>query len=102
MSFSADFLVRLFVLHAALTWAVGGIMWYLQIVHYPLMSRVGREHFPAYEAFHTRRTVGLVVSLMVLETATGSLLALTGPAHRGVLWAGLILLGVNWFSTFRW
>ena len=33
-----------------------GLIWFVQIVHYPLYANVGREQFPEYEALHNRMT----------------------------------------------
>ncbi|MFM7749342.1 MAG: hypothetical protein ACKOTF_15395 [Opitutaceae bacterium] len=84
------------VAHAAATLFMTGVIWFVQIVHYPLFGRVGVAEFPAYEREHARRTGWVVGPAMVVEL----LLALALAARGGVLaWAGLALLGVIWAST---
>ena len=33
-----------------------GVIWFVQVVHYPLMAHVGRAEAVAYEKSHTHRT----------------------------------------------
>ena len=84
------------VAHAAATLFMTGVIWFVQIVHYPLFGRVGAAEFPAYEREHARRTGRVVGPAMVVEL----LLALALTTRGGALvWAGLALLGVIWAST---
>ena len=84
------------VAHAAATLFMTGVIWFVQVVHYPLFGRVGAAEFRAYEREHARRTGWVVGPAMVVEL----LLALALAARGGVLaWAGLALLGVIWAST---
>lgn len=46
----------LLVVHAATTLFMVGVIWFVQIVHYPLCSRVGGAAFAGYERDHVRRT----------------------------------------------
>lgn len=95
--------VRLVVLlvHAAATLMMTGLIWFVQLVHYPLFAAVGVEAFCAYENQHTRRTTWIVAPLMLSEAVTASVLALM-PFSRAAemwVWVGLALLLVNWLST---
>ncbi len=86
--------------HAACTLMMAGLIWMVQLVHYPLFARVGPETFALYEREHTRRITWLVGPLMVAEALTaGSLLVLGGPALRRPALAGAVLLGIIWAST---
>ncbi|HST60718.1 MAG TPA: hypothetical protein VLK84_18605 [Longimicrobium sp.] len=90
------------ILHLASTGVMIGIIWFVQVVHYPLMALAGREQYPAYQAAHSRRTTVVVMPPMLLELATGVWLALRPspifPASAA--WAGLALLALVWASTF--
>jgi uncharacterized membrane protein len=89
------------VLHAAATGMMIGIIWFVQVVHYPLMALVGRDGYPAYQAAHSRRTTFVVMPPMLVELATGVWLALR-PApwlSASTAWTGLALLAVVWIST---
>lgn len=92
----------LFAVHAAATWAMVGLIWFVQVVHYPLFAGVGPAGYARYAAEHARRTTWVVALPMLAELATGAALALwRRPAFvgAGAAWAGLALLGVVWAST---
>lgn len=78
-----------------------GLIWFVQIVHYPLFGRVGREGFADYSVAHSRLT-GLVVGPpMLVEAATAVLLVVRPPEGVPYLLPllGLVLLAVVWLST---
>ncbi len=85
------------------TLAMFGLIWFVQIVHYPLFLKVGPGFFQAYEAAHADRTTYVVAPLMLLELATAGLLLLARfrPASVSFLeaWAGAALVAVIWLST---
>lgn len=87
--------------HAALTWCLVGLIWTIQLVHYPLFAGVGAGGFPAYAAKHSRRITSLVAPLMLLEVLTGALLLFSPPPVPPVWvwWAGTALLALIWAST---
>ena len=64
---------------AASTTAMVGLIWFVQVVHYPLFGSVGREAFVGYEAQHTRRTTLVVGPLMAVEGVTALMLAVWPP-----------------------
>ncbi|MFM7469179.1 MAG: hypothetical protein ACKO37_06745 [Vampirovibrionales bacterium] len=56
-------------LEMASTWFMVGLIWFVQIVHYPLMAHVPPEAFPAYERLHCQLTTYVVMPVMCLELA---------------------------------
>jgi hypothetical protein len=62
--------------------AMCGLIWFVQVVHYPLFARVGGDGSKAYAAEHQRRTTLVVGPLMLVEIATAALIALK-PSGRG-------------------
>lgn len=89
------------VLHAVPTLCLTGLIWFVQIVHYPLFARVGQASFPTYEREHCERTGRVVMPLMLAEVLLTVWLWWVAPAAAATLAAlGLILLGVAWLSTF--
>lgn len=70
-----------------------GAIWFVQIVHYPLMARVGRAAWPAYEHEHRRRTATVVGPPMLALPALAVALLLAPPAGVGTL-AGVALLAL--------
>lgn len=88
----------LLFLHALATVALVGLIWTIQLVHYPLFLRVPPDAFKAYETEHMRRITWLVGPLMLLEAATVLLLVLREPSSV-LVWTGAALLAVIWVST---
>ena len=81
----------LLITQLLLTGFMTGLIWFVQVVHYPLFIRVGREAFLAYESDHVKRTTRVVAPVMLSEAAIGLLLALAS--------IGLALLALVWLST---
>lgn len=90
-------MTALLLVHAGATVAMAGLVWFVQLVHYPLFAHVGRDGFARYELEHTRRTTWLVAPLMLVEAATALALLAADPSALTV--AGAALLGVVWLST---
>ena len=90
------------LLHAAATLVMVGVIWFVQIVHYPLMARVPVSEFAAYEHEHQNRTTFVVAPTMLLEALTAAMLLVVVPPGSGrILPAiGITLLAVIWLSTF--
>lgn len=86
------------IAHAAATWAMTGLIWFVQVVHYPLMGAVGASGFAAYHAEHSRLTTLVVGPLMLAEAACAVWIALARPSPA--TWAGVTLLAVVWGATF--
>ncbi len=90
----------LFAVHAAATWALVGLIWTVQFVHYPLFAQVGAEAFRSYHARHTRQIMWIVAPLMAAELLTAILLVARGVREPWLL-ASLAPLAFNWISTWR-
>ncbi|HAQ67789.1 MAG TPA: hypothetical protein DCR70_08695 [Phycisphaerales bacterium] len=88
-----------FHLHYAATWALVGLIWTIQIIHYPLFGQVGREQFISYHQRHTRLITLVVGPLMLAELGTAVLLVLTGTRDPWFI-ASLPLLASIWISTW--
>ena len=97
----AELMKYVFFTYVASTWAMFGIIWFAQIVHYPLFSKVGKESFTNYQKANLLRTVFVVIPLQLTELFTALLLVWKPPA--GILplqvWTNLILIGITWIST---
>ena len=89
------------LVHLGATLALVGVIWVVQVVHYPLFAGVGAEGWAAYEAAHQSRITLVVGPLMVAELVTAVWLVLDRPAALPT-WAvvlGAVLVGVLWAST---
>jgi hypothetical protein len=87
----------LLLAHAAATLALAGLIWFVQVVHYPLFAAVPSQGFAAYEHANVRRTSLVVVPLMLVEALAAAALAVVEPEVLTVI--GLVLVAVIWTST---
>ncbi|MFN0133352.1 MAG: hypothetical protein ACKVW3_12600 [Phycisphaerales bacterium] len=91
------------IIHAAATWFMVGLIWFVQVVHYPLMGAVPPHAFSAYATSHQRRTTWVVGPVMLIEVSS-ALLLVRAPQENftGTMlpWIGLALLVLIWVSTF--
>jgi len=96
--------------NVAATLLMTGVIWMVQVVHYPLFALVGREQFPAYEYAHSASITLLVMPLMLVELGTAFLLVELGTAFLLALspppgldrltpWIGLVLAAATWGVT---
>ena len=95
----------LLLLNALSTLALTGLIWFVQVVHYPLFRLADVDNFSLMAAEHQRRTTWVVAPLMLVEAATATLLLLgaVGQEAGGETWAlavGWLLLATIWVSTF--
>jgi hypothetical protein len=89
------------VAQAAATWYLTGLIWVVQVVHYPLFSMADRATFPAFAAAHGRLISLVVGPAMLVEALLATWLVVDRPAELPVwwVWAGLGLVAVIWAST---
>lgn len=92
----------LLLLHAGATCFMCGLIWLVQVVHYPLFAAVGRAEFPAYQKRHMQRTSWVVGPPMLTEGVSGVALLFWVPIGVDPLlvWLGMGLLLAIWASTF--
>ncbi|MEI6376735.1 MAG: hypothetical protein ACOYOI_10195 [Chthoniobacterales bacterium] len=99
----------IFLIQILATAMMTGIIWFVQIVHYPLFVKIPGEGFTAYERSHTVRTGWVVAPLMLVELGSAVTLLLF-PRLIGC--SGMLLTGdplylaalgcliLIWASTF--
>lgn len=92
------------LLHAAATCFMTGLIWFVQLVHYPLMSRAHRpdtpDHYTLFQNEHMRRTTWIVAPLMLTELACALAIPAMDLAPRALAIPALLLLALVWISTF--
>jgi hypothetical protein len=57
-----------------------GLIWFVQVVHYPLFARVGGDGYREYQIEHMRRTGWVVGPAMLAELGSGVALVWLRPA----------------------
>ena len=84
------------------TLAMVGIIWFVQVVHYPLFELVGNRGFANYEQAHQFRTTLVVAPLMLTEAATAvaSLWLRPEGVSPALAVGGVLLLAIIWFTTY--
>jgi len=89
------------VIHAAATWAMTGLIWFIQLVHYPAYRQVRPGDFASFQLRSPARTGMIVGPLMFTEIGTAAWLLWQQPAGvaPGWLWMGAALIAVCWAST---
>jgi hypothetical protein len=93
--------LALVVAHLVATVAMASIVWFVQVVHYPLFAKVGPDHFVEYERVNTQRTSLVVGPPMAVEGVTALLLFFAPPDGVGRLlpFVAGVLLAVVLLST---
>ena len=88
-------------IHLVATVFMAGLIVFVQVVHYPLMAKVGETAWVGYEQAHTVRTGWVVMPAMIAELATAIWIfaEAAGDQAQGVALSGLILLAFIWTST---
>ncbi len=91
----------LLAVNAAATWYLTGLIWVIQVVHYPLFSYTERTSYSAFAAAHGWRISLIVGPAMVVELVTAGWLIVSRPATLPVGWAwvGAGLVALIWLST---
>lgn len=87
--------------NAAATLFMTGLIWFVQVVHYPLFALVGEPGSAAYAARHQALTTLVVGPVMLVELAASVWLAISPPAGVAA-WiprTALALLVAIWIST---
>jgi hypothetical protein len=92
----------LLLLNFGLAAFLTGIIWMVQLVHYPSFGRVGKAEFGRFHQAHTTGMGYLVAAPMVVELGLSIWLAIVAR-HTALAaasgWA-LGLVGVIWVATF--
>lgn len=85
----------------AATAVMCGVIWFVQVVHYPLLSIVPVEAASSTAVEHQRRTAWVVGAPMAIEGVTTLALLLATPdgVAAWLPWAGGVLLAVALGST---
>lgn len=89
-------------IHVVLTGYFVGMIWFVQLVQYPLFEKLDAERFYAVHRHHKSGMNWLVPVPMFLEGFTALYLVVRPfPVEsRWIFLAGLLLVGVNLASTF--
>ncbi|MBK8398700.1 MAG: hypothetical protein IPL26_26060 [Leptospiraceae bacterium] len=97
----------IFILNLISTLFLTGLIWTIQIVHYPLFSLVGEKEFIAYHSAHSSQISKIVIPLMLLELISTLLNCFYIPFAKSndfefkiLNYSGILFVIIVWFSTF--
>ena len=76
-----------------------GVIWVIQLVHYPTFHFVNPSLFIEFVNFHAGRISLIVTPLMVMELGAASVLVWSNHTSTARM-AGLLLLIAIWLATF--
>ena len=86
-------------IHLVLASIMVGVIWVIQLVHYPSFRFTDREKYVSFQIFHMRNISFIVVPIMILEFLSGLLLVLYHSNHESLLRISFILLLIIWLVT---
>jgi hypothetical protein len=76
-----------------------GLIWTIQILHYPTFKYISESQFQDFHNFHTKNITFIVLPVMAFELFTGIALAVLFPDSH-LLWINLFCLLLIWIGTF--
>ncbi|WP_207891060.1 hypothetical protein [Hymenobacter edaphi] len=88
----------LLLLNLAVTAYLTGVIWTVQLVHYPGFALVPAAGFPAFHQAHLKRMGWVVMAPMVAELLLAG--AWAWQARTGPAYGALALVGFIWAVTF--
>ena len=93
---------ELLILNLVSTLFMTGVIWFVQIIHYPLFKFIPEESFPNFSVLHSTNAGYIVIVPMVTELITSILLLKWHPNGLPYYYflTGFILVLIIWFSTF--
>jgi len=86
-------------IHLVLASIMVGVIWVIQLVHYPSFRFTDREKYVSFQIFHMRKISFIVMPVMVLEFLSGLLLVLYHSNYESLLRISFILLLIIWLVT---
>ncbi|MCB0327193.1 MAG: hypothetical protein KDD52_06210 [Bdellovibrionales bacterium] len=91
-----------FFLHIISNFTMLGVIWIIQLIHYPSFALVDPKLFASFHHKHTRRISYVVMPAMLMELFSGIALWVLTPQFVYKIYYGFILLciGLIWGCTF--
>ncbi len=91
--------MNILLLNLAISWILVGLIWTIQLVHYPSFAYIDQQVFQIFHQHHTSSILLIVMPLMLLELGLAFYLA----QHYNwqlVFLVSLIVVVLIWMSTF--
>ena len=84
--------------HAFVVFALFGLIWTIQLVHYPMFKLVEAPHWPRFHRYHSRNITLIVFPLMLVELLTSIQLFIGEESFTNTLALGCS--AATWLLTF--
>ncbi len=91
----------LLLLSLSVTAFMTGLIWFVQVVHYPGFQKISSQSFVSYHHFHTSATGMVVIAPMLLELALAAVMVYLAWGQWWH-WLSLGLVLAVWLLTFVW
>jgi hypothetical protein len=75
-----------------------GVIWVVQVLHYPTYRFISEDKFIEFQAFHQKWITVIVAPMMLLELGSAMILIWIIPSKW--TWINLTTIGLIWLSTF--
>ena len=87
----------LVLIHLISTSLMVGIIWVIQVVHYPSFHFIGNSRYISFQKFHMERISYIVIPVMLVESISGFLLIY--DELNPILLTSMVLLLSIWMLT---
>ena len=88
------------ILNIFSSFALFGLIWFIQLVHYPFFMRIDGSGFASHMEFHKQRIFFIVMPLMLVEIVSSGILAFADNVTVTLnLWGFIVVLAI-WGVTF--
>ena len=91
--------VLVLVAHLIFSSVMTGVIWVIQIVHYPSFHFIEKELYTAFQKFHMNKISIIVIPFMLGELITGMMLLLDKSSKSYFLISSLVILILIWSIT---
>jgi hypothetical protein len=89
----------IFQFHLIFTSLMVGVIWVIQLVHYPSFHYVKKDNYPLFQRFHMQRISIIVMPLMIIELLSGSYLVYDRLYLNIYFLSSILILLVIWLLT---
>ena len=95
---SLELAVIIYKVHLISCVFMTGLIWLIQLVHYPSFDFIDRSIFHHFSVFHQRRITWIVAPLMLMEAMTAASLVWIAPSQL-FYWVNFIGVVGIWLTT---
>ncbi len=74
---------NVFIIHCIATFIMVGVIWVIQLVHYPSFYFIEKKKYQSFQKFHMRNISYIVMPMMIIELFTGFILIVNFNNFKG-------------------